>query len=75
MTLWNGFNSLRTSILSIINQVSFIHSQKLTPALLSPIDITFLLIKLETKSVLHHRLALPAWHGEDIWNMYKFIKL
>ena len=52
-TLINGLNSPRISILSIINQMLTISSQKLTPALLSPLDPTSLLIKLETKLVLH----------------------
>ena len=63
-TLWKGLNSLRTSILSLINQISVISSQKLTPALLSPLDLTSLLIKLETKLMSHPRLALPMWHSE-----------
>ena len=53
VTLWGGLNSLRTSILSIINQISVISAEKLTPALLSPLDLTSLLLKLETKLVSH----------------------
>ena len=62
-------NSLRISILSVVNQISIISLQKLTPALLSPHDLTSLLIKLEYKLVSHPRLALPSWHGENIWYM------
>ena len=36
------------------------NSQKLTPALLHPLDLTSLLIKLEMKLVSQPRLALPA---------------
>ena len=32
----------------------------------SSVDLPPLLIKLETKLVSHPRLALPAWHGENI---------
>ena len=52
-TLHNGLNSLRISILSIINHISVINSQKLAPVLLSPLDLTSLLIKLETKLLCH----------------------
>ena len=34
-----------------------------------------LLTKLETKLVSHPRLTLPTWHAENIWYLYKFIKL
>ena len=74
-TLHNGLNSLRTSNLSIINQISVISSQKLTPTLLSPHDLTSLCIKLETKLVSYPMLALPVWHGKNIWYMYKFMRL
>ena len=75
MTLHNRVNSPRISILSIINEILIISAQKLTPALLSPLDLTSLLIKLETRLVSQPRLALPAWHGENGWYMYKFMKL
>ena len=52
-TLHNGLNSLRKNVLSIINQVSVICSQKLIPALLSPHDLTSLLTKLESKLISH----------------------
>ena len=74
-TLHNGLNSLRTSNLSIINQISVISSQKLTPTLLSPHDLTSLCIKLETGLVSYPMLALPVWHGKNIWYMYKFMRL
>ena len=47
----------------------------LIPAPVKPLDLTSLLIKLETKYISHLRLTLPAWHGENIWHMYKFMKL
>ena len=64
-TLHNGILSLKTDILSLLNQISVMNSQKLTPALLNPLDLTSLLIKLETKLVLHPRLALLAWQGKN----------
>ena len=75
VTLCNGIHSVKIDILSILNQVSVISSQKLTPALLNPLDLISLLIKLETQLVSHPRLALPQWNGENIWYMYKFMKL
>ena len=74
-TLHNGINSLRIDILPIIYQISAIHLQKLTPALLNPLALISLFIKLETKLISHPRLTLPAWHSGNIWCMYKFIKL
>ena len=74
-TLCNGLHSFRVNILSIVNQISIISSQKLALALLSPCDLTTLPIKLESKLVSHPRLALPAYHGENILYMYKFMKL
>ena len=74
-TLHNGIHSVKTEILSILNQVSVISSQKLTPALLSPLDLISLLIRLETQMASHFRLTLPQWNSENIWYMYKFIKL
>ena len=74
-TLCNGINSLRIDILSIINKISVISSQTLTPSLLNPIDFMHLLTKLETKLVSHPRFTLPVWHGENIWYMYKCMKL
>ena len=68
-TLCNGLNSLWINILSIVNQISIISSHILNPALLSPHDLTSLLIQLESKLVSHPRLALPTWHGESIWYM------
>ena len=47
--LHNGLNSLRIKIFSIVNQVSVISSQKLTPALLKLHDLTSFHIKLEAK--------------------------
>ena len=74
-TLCNGINSLKIYILSITSQILVIHSQKLTPAPLNPLDLMSLLTKLETKLVSHPRLTLPTWHNENIWYMYKFMKL
>ena len=54
-------------MLSILNQVSVIGSQKLTPALLNPLDLISLVIKLETQLASYPRLALPQWNGENIW--------
>ena len=75
MTLHNGIHSLKIDILSILNQVSVISSQKLISALLNQLDLISLLIKLEAKLISHHRLALHKWHGENIWYMSKFMKL
>ena len=59
VTLHNGIHSVKIDILSILNHVLVISSQKLTPTLLNPLDLISLLIKLETQSVSHPRLALP----------------
>ena len=75
MNLCKRINSLRINILSIINQHFVIDSLKLTPALLNSLDLKSILIKLETKLVSHPRLPLPAWHNENIWYMYKLMKL
>ena len=74
-TLCNGIHSIKIDILSILHQVLVISSQKLTSALLNPIDLISLLIELETQLVSHPRLALPQWNSENIWNMYNFMKL
>ena len=73
-TLHNGIHSVKIDILSILNQVLVIRSQKLTPALLNPLDLISLLIKLETQMVSHPRLVLPQWNSEKNWYMYKFMK-
>ena len=69
-TLCNGINSLRIDI----NQISVISSQTLIPFPLNPLHHMSLHTKLETKLVSHPRLALPAWHSENIWHMYKYMK-
>ena len=74
-TLHNGINSVRIGILSNINQVSVISSQKLKPASLNPSDLKLLLTKLDSQLVSLPRLALPQWEGNTIWYMYKFMKL
>ena len=74
-TLHNRIHSLKIDILPILNQISVINSQKLTPALSNSLDLTSLLIKLGTTLVSHPRLALPAWYSDNIWYMYKFMKL
>ena len=63
-TLCNGINSVKVDILSILNQVLVISSQKLKPALLNPSDLKSLLTKLTTQLVSHSRLSLPQWEGE-----------
>ena len=73
-TLCNGINSIRIEILSILNQISVISSQKLKPALLNPLDLKLLLTKPENQLISHPRLALPQLEGEKIWYMYKFMK-
>ena len=73
--LCNGIHSLKIDILSILNHVLVISSQNRTPALLNSLDLISLLIKLETQLVSHPRLALPEWNSENIWYMYKFMKL
>ena len=75
VSLCDGLTFLSISILSIINQILIRSSQKLAQVLLNPLDLTSLLIKLETKLVSYPRLALHAWHSENIWYMYKFMKL
>ena len=50
-TLCNGIHSVKIDILSILNQVLVISPQKLTPALLKPLDLISLLIKSETQLV------------------------
>ena len=75
ITLHNGIHSVKIDILSILNQVSVMSFQKLTPALLNPLGLISLLLKLETQLVSHPRLALPQWNGKNIWYMYTFIKL
>ena len=62
--LHNGIHSVKIDILSILNQVSVISSQKLTSALLNPLDLISLMIKLETQLVSYTRLALPQWNGK-----------
>ena len=52
-----------------------ISSQKPEPTLINHSDLKLLLTKLENQLVSHPRLALPQWEGEDIWYMYKFMKL
>ena len=66
---------LKIAILSITNWLSVIHSQTLTSALLIPLHLKSVLSKRETKLISDHRLTLPAWHGENICYMYKFMKL
>ena len=74
-TLHNGIHSVKIDILIILSQVLVIISPKLTPSLLNPLDLISLLIKLENQLVSYPRLALPQWNGENIWYMYKFMKL
>ena len=74
-TLCNGINSVKIDILSILDQVSVISSQKLKLVLLNPFDLKSLLTKLETQLVLYPWLALLQWNSENIWYMYKFMKL
>ena len=74
-TLWNNIDSVRIGNLSILNQVSVISSQNLNPALLNPSDFKLLFTKLENQLVSHCRLVLPQWQGENIWCMFKFMKL
>ena len=73
-TLCNGINSVK-NILSILDLVSITSLQKLESMLLNPLDLKSLLTKLEPQLVLHPRLAPPLWNGENIWYMYKFMKL
>ena len=73
VTLHNGIHS--EDMLSILNQVSVISCHKPTTALLDPLNLISLLIKLETQLVSHPRLALLEWNGEKIWYMNKFMKL
>ena len=61
----NGINSVKIDILSILNQVLVISSQKLKPALLSPLDLKSSLTKLETQLVSHPRLALHQLDSEN----------
>ena len=75
VTLHNGIYSVRIDILSILNIISVISSQKLTSALLNPLDLILLLIKLETQLLSHLGLALPQWNGENLWYMYMFMKV
>ena len=58
-------NGIHSDMLSILNHISLISSQKLTP-LLNPLDLISLLIKLETQLVSHPRLALPEWNCENM---------
>ena len=73
--LQSGINSVRIDVLPILNQVSVISSQKLKLALLNPSDLKLLLTKLENQLVSHLQLTLPQQEGEEIWNIYKFMKL
>ena len=50
--LCNGINSAKIDILSILDQVLIISSQKLKPALLNPLDLKSLLTELETASLI-----------------------
>ena len=74
-TLQTRIYSFRVDILSILDQVSEISSQKLKPTLLSPSDLKLLLAKLEDQLLLHPHLTLPLWKRENVWYMYKFMKL
>ena len=74
-TLCNGMNSVKIDIISILDQVSIIISQKLKPVLLNLLDLISLLTKLEIQLVLHPRLALPQWNGQNIWYIYHVMKL
>ena len=58
-----------------LTYTSLLTSFSNSPALLNPLDLMSLFTKLETKLVSHPRLTLPAWHGENIWHMYKIMKL
>ena len=52
-TLHNGINSVKIDVLSILNIVSVISSQKLKPALLNSLDLKSLLTKLKSQLVPH----------------------
>ena len=74
-TCKSGINSVRIDILSILDQVSVICSQKHTPTLLNPLDHKLLLTKLEDQLVSHPHLTLPKWEEDNLWYKYKFMKL
>ena len=54
-TLYGRIHCFNKDILSILNQISVMSSQKLTPALLNPLDLTSLPIKLENILASHPR--------------------
>ena len=74
-TLHHGINSVKIDILSILDQVSIISWQKLKPVLCNQLDLKSVLTKLEIQPVLSPRLVLPQWNSENIWFMFKFMKL
>ena len=61
-TLRSGINSVRIDILSILNQVLVISSQKLKPTRLNQSDLKLLLTQLKNQLVSHPQLALPNWY-------------
>ena len=74
-TLQSRINSVKVDILSILDMVSVMSSQKLKPTLLSSTGLKLLLVKLEDQLMSQPHLALPQWQGENTWYMYKFMKL
>ena len=59
----------------MLDQVSAISSQKLKQTLLNPTDLKLLLTKLEDQLMSHPHLTLPQWEGDNLWYVYKFLKL
>ena len=66
--LKGGINTDRKDILSILDHILVIISQKLKPTLLNLSDLKLLLIKLESQLVSH------TWKGKKKQYMYMFMK-
>ena len=58
--------SVRIDILSILDQVSVISSQKLKLTLLNDSDLKLLLANPEDQLVSHPHLTLPQWEGNNL---------
>ena len=76
VTLHNGLNPLRINV-SFFNNKSSLRDQftGTNHIPIKPHDLTSLPTKLEVKLISYPQLPLPVWYSENIWYMYKFMKL
>ena len=73
-TMCDGIETLKEDLKRIYEYMTSLTTDKVTPNLIPPTDLTDILEDVKTRLVANPKLALPVDKNANIWSYYQFLK-